>query len=150
MLLRSAVLTVTCAAVLAACGGGGDSGQLTAAEYRDQGNAACQRYEQAVKKLAQPSSLKDVPTYADDARAQLTKLVDQLEALDPPADLQDRHDQLIALGRQSEDALGDLADAGESQSKTQITKALATAANLDQRSDALSRELGLNRCADQS
>lgn len=150
MPLRSAALTVTCAAVLAACGGGGDSGRLSAAEYRDQGNAACQRYEQAVKKLAQPSSLQDVSAYADDAREELASLVDQLEALDPPQDLQDRHDQLVALGRQSEDALGDLAEAGESQSKTQMTKALAAAANLDQRSDTLARDLGLNRCADQS
>lgn len=150
MPLRSAALTVICAAVLAACGGGGDSGRLTADEYRSQGNAACQRYEQAVKKLAQPSSLQDVSAYADDAREELASLVDQLEALDPPQDLQERHDQLVALGRQSEDALGDLAEAGDSQSKTQMTKALAAAANLDQRSDTLARDLGLNRCADQS
>lgn len=150
MPLRSAALTVICAAAFAACGGGGDSGGLTADEYRDQGNAACQRYEEAVKKLAQPTSLQDVSAYADDAREELASLVDQLESLDPPQDLQDRHDQLVALGRQSEDALGDLAEAGDSQSKTQMTKALAAAANLDQRSDTLARDLGLNRCADQS
>lgn len=146
MLLRPIAITLTCAAALAACGG---DDRLSADEYRSQGNEACEAYEERVRALSQPSSLDDVPEYADQAQAELTELIDTLDELQPPDDLEQKHDELVRLGRQSVDALGDLSTAGESGEQQQIQRALASAARLDQQSDQLSRDLGLEACADQ-
>lgn len=146
MSLRPIAITLTCAAALAACGG---DDRLSAEDYRTQGNEACEAYEQRVRELAQPSSLDDVPEYADQAQAELTELIDTLDELQPPDDLEQRHDELVRLGRQSVEALGDLSAAGESGEQQQIQRALAGAARLDQQSDQLSRDLGLEACADQ-
>lgn len=139
-------ITLTCAAALAACGG---DDRLSADEYREEGNAACDAYEQRVRELPQPKSLQDVPEYADEAQTELSELVDTLDDLQPPSDLEQKHNELVRLGRESADALGDLSTAGESGKQEEIQQALGNAARLDQQSDQLSRELGLNACADQ-
>lgn len=144
---RPIAITLTCAAALAACGG---DDTLSAEEYRSQGNAACEAYEKKVRELPQPKSLQDVPEYADEAQAELSSLIDTLDELQPPDDLEQKHNELVDLGRQSADALDDLSNAGESGSQAQIQKSLANAARLDQQSDQLSRDLGLDQCADQS
>jgi hypothetical protein len=147
MSLRPIALTLTCAAALAACGG---DDRLSADEYREQGNEACKAYEQRLGELSQPSSLEDVPGYADDAQAELTELIDTLDELQPPDDLEQKHNELVRVGRQSVDALGDLSAAGESGEQEEVQKVLRDAARLDQRSDELSRSLGLTACADES
>lgn len=146
-LLRPIAITLTCAAGLAACGG---DDTLSAEEYRKQGNAACQAYEKDVRALPQPKSVQDIPDYAGDAQDELTKLIATLDELQPPDDLQQKHDELVKLGRQSADALGGLSEAGESGKQTQIQQALGKAAQLDQQSDQLARDLGLDDCADQN
>jgi hypothetical protein len=147
MSLRPIALTRTGAAALAACGG---DDRLSADEYREQGNEACKAYEQRLGELSQPSSLEDVPGYADDAQAELTELIDTLDELQPPDDLEQKHNELVRVGRQSVDALGDLSAAGESGEQEEVQKVLRDAARLDQRSDELSRSLGLTACADES
>jgi hypothetical protein len=147
MSLRPIALTLTCAAALAACGG---DDRLSADEYREQGNEACKAYEQRLGELSQPSSLEDVPGYADDAQAELTELIDTLDELQPPDDLEQKHNELVRVGRPSVDALGDLSAAGESGEQEEVQKVLRDAARLDQRSDELSRSLGLTACADES
>lgn len=146
MPLRPIAITLTCAAAFAACGG---DDRLSAEEYREQGNEACEAYEQKVRELPQPKSLQEVPEYADDAQAELTTLIDTLDELQPPDDLEQKHNELVRLGRQSVDALGDLSAAGKSGEQEEIQQALGNAAKLDQQSDQLSRDLGLNACADQ-
>lgn len=140
-------ITLTCAAALAACGG---DDRLSAEEYRTQGNTACETYEKRVRALEQPTSLRDVPAYADDARAELAKLIDTLDELQPPDDLEQKHNELVRVGRRSVVALGDLSAAGKSGRQEEIQRALGSAARLDQQSDELSRDLGLRACADDS
>lgn len=144
-LSRRLALTLTCAVVLAACGGGGG---LSAEEYRSQGNAACDRYEEDVQALPQPESIEDVPAYAEGAQQRLDTLIDDLEALEPPSELRDQHDQLIVLGRESVEEIGKLKAAGESGQQSEIEAVLQSAGELDDRSDAIATELGLTQCAE--
>lgn len=139
-------ITAACAVLVAGCG----ERELTAQEYRQQGNAACQRYERAVRELDPPRTVRDVGRYAKAARTQLVALVDDFEQLRPPGDLKPRHDQLIAVGRRSENALAELGQAGETGRRTGVQRALVRASQLDRQGDELSRSLGLTRCADEA
>ncbi len=146
-LSRALALILTCAAALAACGG--DDG-LSAEEYREQGNAACERYEADVRELPQPQSIDDVAPYAGKAQARLAELIDELDELEPPSDLKEQHDQLIRLGRNGVQEIKKLEAAGESGQQSEIEGALQSAGDLDTQSDEVARELGLDACADES
>ncbi|UUY03916.1 hypothetical protein LRS13_25250 [Svornostia abyssi] len=148
-LCRPIALTLTCAVVLAACGGGDDDA-LSAEDYRAKGNAACEQYEKDVRAISQPQSIQQVADYAGKAKVELDQLIDELDALQPPSDLEEQHDELVKLGRESVEALGGLAEAGKTGDQEQIQQALSGAAELDTQSDKVAGELGLDKCADQS
>lgn len=148
-LCRPIALTLTCAIALAACGGGDDDA-LTAEDYRAKGNAACEQYEKDVRSISQPQSIQQVADYAGKAKVELDQLIDELDALQPPSDLEEQHDELVKLGRESVESLDGLAEAGKTGNQEQIQTALGGAAELDTQSDAVARELGLEKCADQS
>lgn len=135
-----------CAVALAACGG---DDSLSAEEYRAQGNAACDRYERDVGALEQPQSVDEVPEYAEQAAARLTELIDELDALAPPDDLADGHEELVGLGRDSTAKLEELQAVADGEPE-ELQQVLEQASELDGQSDALARELGLDACADQS
>ncbi|MGK2936231.1 MAG: hypothetical protein ACSLFR_00245 [Solirubrobacteraceae bacterium] len=148
-LCRPFALTLTCAVALAACGGGDDDA-LTAEDYRAKGNAACEQYEKDVREISQPKSIQQVADYAGKAKVELDQLIDELDALQPPSDLEEQHDELVKLGRESVESLDGLAEAGKTGNQEQIQTALGGAAEVDTKSDRVAGELGLDKCADQS
>lgn len=156
---RALVLTAACAALLSACGGddekdtakAGDTATaevvaLTQAEYVEQGNAACTAYEKkaaAIEANIDPADL--APAY-EQMGEEFSALLDQLEALEPPADLADQHDALMANGRTAVEQLGTLSEATTAEDTETIETTNAELEAGSKAGDTIANELGLTDC----
>lgn len=154
---RAIALTAACAALLSACGGddendkAGDTATaevvaLTQAEYVEQGNAACAAYEKKAAAIEAEIDPEDLAPAYDQLGEEFSALLDQLEALEPPADVADQHDALMANGRTAVEQLGTLSEATTAEDTETIE---ATNAELEAGSkagDTIANELGLTDC----
>lgn len=93
---RAALAALLCLALLAGCGG--DDGS-SAGDYRAELNAACERLAEAQARLPQLS--RDEGLTIDQLRERAERdggrFADEVDALDPPEELQDAHERLVAL-----------------------------------------------------
>ena len=75
-------------ALAAGCGGGGDGSTrntLSAAEFRQQADAICAKYQGKLDALGTPSSLDDLKDYVDKAVPIIDNGNAELQGLEPPA-----------------------------------------------------------------
>jgi hypothetical protein len=82
--LRRSIILVSLVLLIAGCGDSkkASSGEgLTHAGYVQQADAVCQRADDAIAKLRQPTGVADLPAYAKDAAAIVATERDDLKAL---------------------------------------------------------------------
>ncbi|MBJ7331310.1 MAG: hypothetical protein JHC95_15565 [Solirubrobacteraceae bacterium] len=151
---RAIALTAACAAFLSACGGddakdtssnASKPATLTQAEYVKQGNALCAAYDEKSKTI-EASAEEDPAAAYKELGTEFSAMLDEMEALAPPADLAAQHKALMANGRATATQIGDLADATASGD---AEKAEATGTALTEGSaegDKIAGELGLTDC----
>lgn len=102
--LVAVVVAVAVAAGVGGCGSDGGSGGLSAADFREQAQAICRDGNAAIDELSADFG-KDGPTRAqlEEAAPKVPGLMDheldRLAALDPPADLADDVDAMLAAFR---------------------------------------------------
>lgn len=146
--MRSAVAALVGVLVLlvTACGGGGGSARLSTEEFQSQANAICAKYEKQLKALGNPTSLEELPDFVDRALAILDKEVDEISALNPPAELQSDFDKLLAASDRTKAAAGDLSDAAKSGNQAAVQKAFDEGKVATKEADDLAANLGLSEC----
>jgi hypothetical protein len=133
--------------VLAACGGGGDSGaRLSKAEFQSQANAICDKYQKQLDTLKTPTSLDEIPDLVDQALAILNKEVDEIAALNPPEDLQTQFDAMIAASDKTKKAADDLSTAAKASDQAGVQKALDEGNAASNQADQIAGQLGLDSC----
>ena len=136
----------------AACGGGDDKGPpLTAEQFVTQANAACvagdEELEKAGAKLttsAQPKTQEIADFFLAEAVPIARKKLDQIEALNPPADQREKVADMLEAGRE---AIDEVEEGLEDDPGTYLT---AKGPDPFDDFDELARELGLDRCASQA
>jgi hypothetical protein len=135
------------ALVLAACGG--DGGELSEAELREQGNAICAKYETQIDELTTPSSVEEIPAYVEKAAPIVQQEIEELKALEPPSEDQETFDQMIAAAEKTLVAGRDLSDAAEENDDAAIEQALNEGNAASDQADRHAQALGLSECVDE-
>ena len=137
------------AAVLAAVGCGGED-QLSQAEFREQGNVICAKYEGQIDELTIPSAIDQIPVYVAKAAPIVEKEIDELKALDPPDETKETFDRMIAESEKTLTAGRDLAKAAEAGDDAAVEKALNEGNIASSRSSEHARALGLTECINEA
>jgi hypothetical protein len=132
--------------LVAACGGGGDA-RLSEEEFQSQANAICAKYQKQLDELGTPSSLDEIPELVDQALAILNKEVDEIDALNPPQELQSDVDKLLAATDRTRAAADDLSTAATSGDQAAVQQALDEGNAATKEADDLASSLGLDECA---
>jgi hypothetical protein len=151
----TAVLLVVAAAVgLAATGcGGGDGGgggdQLSAAEFREAADAICAEYDQKIQDLGEPESLEDLNAFIERAIPIIEEGFNKLEDLQPPEELEADWNRAMEVNGENLQLTKDLQAAAESGDEQRVQEILAQAAQNEEETDRLARELGLQRCGEE-
>jgi hypothetical protein len=132
--------------VAAGCGGGD---RLSQAEFQEQGNAICARYEKQIEAIGTPNSLEEIPGYVDKALPIVEREIEELEDLKPPEDDQEAFDEMLAEAKKTLAAGRDLGAAAEQDDQDAIEKALNEGNTASDRADAHAQDLGLEDCVDE-
>jgi hypothetical protein len=149
------VLVLVSATVLGACGGGDDGPRLSEATFTKRANAQCAVLEDAsneLRKAQDPSATGDAVTkFVKLGASRLRDFVDALDALPPPADLEDDLDTVVDTLNSYADgleALGEKTANGQSFRGVQEAnpKAIKRLNSLSAKANALVAKLGLVGC----
>jgi hypothetical protein len=146
---RSALILAAVAATLSAAGCGGGDGQLSQAEFREQGNAICAKFDKQIDELPLPSAPEDIPPYVEKAAPIVEEEIADLKALDPPEEDQETFDQMIAEEEKVLAAGRSLSDAAEADDDIALEEALNEGNVASGRADDHARSLGLTECVDE-
>ncbi len=153
---KLATSALTALALFAAAGCGGDDdpggGALTQAEYQKQGNALCRDAISEAKDVEVPTSPDEIPDYVDRLFDVSFGYTEEFEALEPPEELQEAHDESVRLTddskRLTDELVERLRDAENPQAAVlREFRKLAETENF-KRSQEVTRELGLDDCLD--
>jgi hypothetical protein len=140
-----AALVGVLALLAAGCGGGGEE-PLSKAEFQSQANAICAKYEKQLNALGTPSSIDEIPDLVQQALVILNKEIDEIAALNPPADLQTEFDALIEASNNTKAAADDLSQAAKDGNQAAVQKALDEGNAASDKADQIATELGLDSC----
>src|ERR671919_784719 len=113
---RSAVFLafLTGAMGLAAAGCGGSGDRLTREELIEQADATCAEFDQQIEEVQEPESLEDIERYVQEIRPIVEEGTDELDALEPPEELEDSYDQWIEATRSGVEQFDELEEAAAS------------------------------------
>jgi hypothetical protein len=146
--LTIALLALLGVAALSAAGcGGGDGGaRLSQSEFQSQANAICAKYQKQLDALQEPQSLDEIPDLVDQALAVIDQEIEEIEALNPPAELQDDFDRMIQQADETKKAAGDLSEAAKANDQAAVQKALDEGNAASDEADRIAGDLGLDSC----
>ncbi|MDX6581015.1 MAG: hypothetical protein QOI10_199 [Solirubrobacterales bacterium] len=157
------LVAATAALAIAGCGGGSDTSSsttgatgatgasggtpLSQAEFVSQANAVCADGNGQIEALQAPASndLQSLGSYAQDVLDIADPLIQQLQAIVPPADLQSDYDAYVAAIQDQNDLDQQLAEAANSGDTAQVKSILQELQAVD--TDPQAKALGLDECA---
>lgn len=138
------------AALVAGCGGGGGDESLSPAEFRQQADAICAKYQGQLDALAQPSSLAELKDFVGKAVPIIENGVADLDTLEPPDELADKWNRAMEINRQQLEIVHDLQDAVEAGDQAKIPDLIQRGNAASAQSTRLARELGLEKCGEET
>jgi hypothetical protein len=133
------------AVLLGGCGG--DGGRLSQEEYVAEGEEICAKYEAEGEALAEPQSLAGFGDFVDRAKPILERQLADFRALEPPEELQDRHDEALAVQEEGIRVLDGLKEAAAAEDEAAFQEAVDEIERIDGESERVALELGLDGCA---
>jgi hypothetical protein len=151
--MRTLLLALICLLAAGCMNGSGSSdaesadARLTKAEYIEQADAICARFDSELDALAQPQTLDDLAAMATEAKPIAEAGVDELRALNPPEELEEQVDAWLVLNEKNIEAIDQLREAAESGDETKVQQVAATATDNEQKADAAAADIGLTDCA---
>jgi hypothetical protein len=148
--LRAGLTSATIAFVLAlgaGCGGGGSEDRLTAADFRQQANAICEKYNEKIQAIGNPSTPEEIPEFVNKGIPVIRQGIAELRALRPPAELEDDYDRMLDETEKAIPAAQKLAKAAKNRDAAAAQEAIAEGNEADSASDKLATSLKLDRCA---
>lgn len=136
------------AAAFVAAGCGGES-RLSQAEFREQGNAICAKYDKQIEDIGTPTSVEEVPAYVEKVLPIVERQIEDMKELNPPEEDQEAFDKMIAEAEKTVEAGRDLGEAADANDDAAIEKALNEGNAASDRADEQATGLGLTGCVDQ-
>lgn len=147
---RLAALAGGAALILAACGGGGggSSESLSPAEFRQQADAICAKYESKIEALPSPTSLDDLEGFVD----QVIPLIEQGNAelgdLEPPEALADDWGRALELQEESLQKARELQSAIREKDDARVQQLFSELGETENESNRIARSIGLENCGE--
>jgi predicted nuclease with TOPRIM domain len=138
-----AFLTGATGLAAAGCGGGGD--RLTREELIQEADATCQDFDQRVEEIDEPQSVEDIEGYLQEVRPIVEEGTDELDALEPPEELEDEYNQWIEETRSAVDRFDELEEAAASGDEQRIQEVFQDVGEGEE-ADRLAQELGFQDC----
>jgi hypothetical protein len=130
---------------LAAAGCGGND-RLTREELVEEADATCADFDQRIEEIDEPESPEDIERYVQEIRPIVEEGTDELDALQPPEELEDDYDQWIQETRSAIDMFDELEEAAASGDEQRIQEVLQGAGEGGEEADRLAQELGFQEC----
>jgi hypothetical protein len=130
-------------ALLAACGG---KDRLSAAEFRQQADAICAKYQAQLDAVESPSSVEEVPAWADKAIPIIENGNDELNDLEPPEEFEEDFDRALEINEENLEIARDIRAAAEDGDEDEVEKLLGEAGKNDEEGDRIATKLGLEDC----
>src|SRR4051794_20473498 len=144
-LMRTAAVALLGLALVAGCSGG--DGRLSKAEYAQQADALCTKYDAELAKLPSPTTLEALARMAAQAKAVAAEGASRLRALQPPAELQKQADEWLALNDKNVDDIEAMRKAAAANDRVKVQEIARDAQRNEAKADKLARKLGLKSCA---
>jgi hypothetical protein len=137
--------------VLAACGGGGssstgDGASLSAAQFRQQADAICAKYEQKLNDIGQPTSVSELGSFVDKAVPLIEQGNTELQKLQPPDELKADWDQAMTIQTENLQKTRDLQDAVHKNDQAAMQTLFADLGSNQAESQRLATKIGLKNC----
>jgi hypothetical protein len=126
---------------LAACGGGLSKSELVA-----KGDAICKRVNDQVAKEPEPKTAKDLQALADKTVEISNPAIDDMEALEPPSELEKDFDAFVASLKKQRDLTKKIGDAAGAGDTAEIQKLGADAQKAQDEYRRLSDKIGFKEC----
>ena len=145
-MLRAPLVATLVLLFLTACGGGGGGPRLTKEEFASKADAICGKYNQQVKALDNPSSLKELADVADQTIPILHSAIRDLDKLNPPESEQDTVDQWLDQVEELEGDLEEIRDKANDGDMQGVQDVVPKADEHNKRSNELATELGMTVC----
>ena len=147
--MRRGLAGVLLAVLLAGCGGGGGGDRLSADQYRTQASRICNDSRRQTAALGQPKTTAQFKTFLVRGVAVTERNLTRFARLKPPADLQDKHDGIVAGERRGLAQLRRLSAQlhGDSRDVAVLKRAKPALDQLSAQADARYRAAGLDACA---
>ena len=160
-LILGAVLVLLAAVVAAGCWGDGDGGgdRLTKSEFIAKADSICKEANEKIP--TPPDEIRNIdPTkldatdeqldafgnYLDDIVGVFRDEVDELREVNPPADLEDKYDSVLATLDEAVNELDEAAAAAKDADRDKLKEKLAESDEHGDEADKLGKELGLTVC----
>jgi hypothetical protein len=126
---------------LAGCGGGLSKSELVA-----KGDAICKRVNDQVAKEPEPKTAKDLQALADKTVEISNPAIDDMEALEPPSELETDFDAFVASLKKQRDLTKQIGDAAGAGDTAEIQKLGADAQKAQDEYRRLSDKIGFKEC----
>ena len=126
---------------LAACGGGLSKSELVA-----KGDAICKRVNQEVAKEPDPQTAADLEKLANKTVEISDPAIDDMEALEPPGELEKDFDAFVASLKKQRDLTKEIGEAAGKGDTEAIQKAGADAQKAQAEYNRLSEKIGFKEC----
>jgi hypothetical protein len=133
--------------LITACGGGDDD-RLSPQEFREQADALCVTYYDEAAEIDPPSTLEEVPGWAEELGALQDRSVDDLRALRPPEEFADRWEKILDLIDENRARLTEIREAAERGDEETVLSLIERGEATSDAILRLDRELGLDECAE--
>ena len=130
--------------VLAAgCGGGGE---LSRSELVAKGDAICDRVNRQIAKQPDPKTVGDLERLAKRTAAISGPAIDDMEALEPPSELQADFDKFVASLKRQRDLTRRIGDAAASGDTAKVQQIGADAQKAQAEYQRLTGKIGFKEC----
>ena len=126
---------------LAACGGG-----LSKAELVKQGDAICKRVNDEVAKQQEPTNAADLAALAKKTVKISDPAIDDMDALEPPDELEKDFDAFVASLKQQRDLTKQIGDAAAKGDTVKIQQIANDAQKAQTEYRRLSDKIGFKEC----
>jgi hypothetical protein len=146
MRFRLALPTAAAVLALAACGGSGGGSSPSPAEFRQQADAICKKYEQQLDALGSPTSMGDLAEFVDKAVPIIEAGNGELKDLQPPEEFSDEWGRVLALQEKNLQTTKDLRDAIHASDEAKAQKLMTQLGSRGDESNRLARQMGLEQC----
>ena len=126
---------------LTACGGG-----LSQAELVNQGDAICKRVNDKVAKQQEPTNAADLAALAKQTVKLSDPAIDDMEALEPPDELEKEFDAFVASLKKQRDLTKQIGDAAGKGDTVKIQQIATEAQKAQAEYRKLSDKIGFKEC----